>query len=43
MPYTIRVICTNCGMSQVVDIPLGQEVEDTECPNCGCYTLLKNE
>jgi len=42
--YAPIVKCSNCRLGdifegQAVNIPLGTEVEDHRCPNCGCLTL----
>lgn len=39
--YTIYVDCRNCGFHALVDIDMGQTVQKTCCPQCGCKTLWR--
>ena len=39
--YNQEVYCTNCDFGGPIDIPKGQVVENTACPNCGNMTLKK--
>lgn len=40
--YQIKVRCVNCGYEDLTNIPKGQTVDSSECPNCGCYELKKD-
>lgn len=44
--YQSKVLCTNCNISYLADIPFGQSIieylMDLECDNCGCKKLVPN-
>ncbi len=44
LSYKVRVICSNCQYGsyggEVIEIPVGEQVKETLCPNCGCKTLM---
>lgn len=49
--YKAYIVCRNCDYGKPwlslysgaeIDIPLGQKVEDTKCPNCGCKELYNH-
>lgn len=40
--YRQSVLCTNCGKKELVSIPKGKRINDYQCSNCGCKTLVKN-
>ncbi len=39
--YYIYVDCKNCSERKNIGIQKCKEIKDTECPNCGCKTLVK--
>ena len=39
--YKLEVVCKNGDFKGIIDIPKGQTLEETECPNCKCRKLRK--
>lgn len=39
--YPIKVLCTNCGLDEEVQIKFGELVSDTICYVCGNKTLYR--
>lgn len=39
MFYQITVFCSNCLLSDEIEIEKGKTVIESDCPNCGCKTL----
>lgn len=37
--YQINYLCQNCGEKGTIDIPYGEYVSSTVCPNCGCRSI----
>ena len=37
--YEVYVDCYNCDERNRVVISLGQKINETPCPNCGCNVL----
>ncbi len=40
--YKANVYCRNCDFRKEIEIPKGQVIEKTACPNCGNSELLKD-
>lgn len=39
--YKLNVICKNCKFEGEHIIKRGVKLDDAECPNCGCQTLIQ--
>ena len=40
--YKLNVFCKNCKFKGEHTIKTGIKIENAECPNGGCQTLIKN-
>lgn len=41
--YHVYVECSNCGLSDEIDVIKGRTVDSADCLNCRCQTLTRRK